>query len=157
ENVQPSQVTNLTTSFITVNGKVSGLHSGLTHVAIDGRTVIFETGADFHSNELVTVTLNPLLAAVASGSVEPYKYQLSIELATPGSQPLAAISPPVSPRAELASEPRQPLPKIKATPGSPVKRAAMMLNGVSVPGDFPYVLITANSNPSPGYVFIENA
>lgn len=33
--------------------------------------------------------------------------------------------------------------------------AAIMPNGVSVPSDFPKVTITINSNPSPGYLFLD--
>src|SRR5882724_2841455 len=87
QQAAPSQVTNLTTSFIHVTGATSGPHSGMTHVASDGRTVIFEMGADFSANELVTVAFNPLTASGAGGSVEPYQYQFMVAGPMPGSLP----------------------------------------------------------------------
>ena len=84
ENVTPSDVTNLTTSFITVAGASSGVHEGVTHVASDGRTVIFTMTNDFSYTELVTVTLNPELAPGTTGSVEPFEYQFVINGPMPG-------------------------------------------------------------------------
>lgn len=36
-------------------------------------------------------------------------------------------------------------------------KAIVMSNGLYVPSDCPQVLITVNTNPSPGYLFLENA
>ena len=48
------------TSFITVTrSRAAGIMPGTTHVASDGRTVIFTMSKDFAVNELVTVTLEP--------------------------------------------------------------------------------------------------
>jgi hypothetical protein len=38
------------------------------------------------------------------------------------------------------------------TPG----QSGIMVNGVSVPADFPHINITVNSNPAPEYIFIDN-
>jgi arylsulfotransferase ASST/carbohydrate binding protein with CBM4/9 domain len=161
EDIKPSEVTNLTTSFITVTGATSGPHSGVTHVASDGRTVIFEMRADFSTNELVTVTLNPLVAPGAGGSVGPYQYQFMIAAPMPGSLPLAVLSPKTkaSPPAGDASAKQKVSLRTSVAPpkAGAVKRVALMPNGVSVPSDFPQVVITANTNPSPGYLFLENA
>jgi hypothetical protein len=75
--VSPSAITNLST-FITVTGASSGAHSGLTHIAGDGRTVIFTMSRDFTDQELVTVTLNPGLASMSDGTALPYQYQFSV-------------------------------------------------------------------------------
>jgi hypothetical protein len=159
ENVPPSEVTNLTTSFITVTGAASGPHSGLTHVASDGRTVIFEMGVDFNTNEMVTVTFNPQVALGAGGSVGPYQYQFMIAAPMPGSVPLVARSPKAPVLAGGASARQKVSLRTSVTPPKTgaVKRVAIMPNGVSVPSDFPQVVITANTNPSPGYLFLENA
>ena len=171
EDVTPSEVTNLTASFITVTGAISGPHSGSTHVAADGRTVIFEMGMDFTSNELVTVTFNPLLAPGAMGSVEPYQYQFMIAAPMPGTLPLTVRPAKAPVPAQVGSAKQKALLRISATefdssrrrlrpPSGPnsgaVKRVALLPNGVSVPSDFPQVVITANTNPSPGYLFLEN-
>jgi hypothetical protein len=46
-------------------------------------------------------------------------------------------------------------PNGKSRRKGPVPQAIVMRNGVSVPSDFPQVVITVNSNPSPGNLFLE--
>lgn len=77
-DLAPSDVTNLLTSFITVAGNHSGVHSGNTHIAADGRTVIFAMTNDFAAEELVTVALNPQLRPGASGSAVPFQYRFAV-------------------------------------------------------------------------------
>lgn len=159
EDVDPSQVANLTNGFITVVGDVSGVHSGLAHIASDGRTVIFDTGVPtFVADELVTVTLNPMLNPAAPGSVTAYQYQFSVSSPMPGSLPLVlAIQPvgqPIGPSNSFSQALITSATNVKVPSG---KRAALKANGVSVPSDFPASVITVNSNPSPGYLFLENA
>ncbi|MCX6875838.1 MAG: aryl-sulfate sulfotransferase [Verrucomicrobia bacterium] len=74
KDVAPSVVTNLA-QFIQVTGASSGIHAGLTKIASDNRTVIFQMSADFQANELVTVTLAP---QTPTGAVQPYQYQFVI-------------------------------------------------------------------------------
>ena len=180
-NVAPIEVTNLTTSFITVVGAISGPHSGVTHVAGDGRTVVFTMPADFIQNELVTVTLNPQLAGGARGRLTLYEYQFMITAPMPASLSAAVFSStmpvpigdtsgdgvlsessnqgPSPTRGTLVNLNTITTPddrkKLSLT-GSPVMAAAaIMPNGVSVPSDFPKVTITINSNSSPGYLFLD--
>ena len=180
-NVAPIEVTNLTTSFITVTGSISGPHSGVTHVAGDGRTVVFTMPADFIQNELVTVTLNPLFAGGARGRLTLYEYQFMITAPMQASLSAAVFSStmPVPIRdtpgdgvlsegsSQGPSPTRGTLVNINTTTtpddskklsltGSPVMAAAaIMPNGVSVPSDFPKVTTTINSNSSPGYLFLD--
>lgn len=167
-NVAPIEVTNLTTSFITVVGAISGTHSGVTHVAGDGRTVVFTMPADFIQNELVTVTLNPQFAGGARGRLTLYEYQFMITAPMPvpigdtsGNGVLSEGSSqgPSPTRGTLVNLNTITTPddskKLSLT-GSPVMAAAaIMPNGVSVPSDFPKVTITINSNSSPGYLFLD--
>jgi hypothetical protein len=159
ESVAPTQVTNLATSFISVTGSISGAHPSATRVATDGRTVIFEMETDFEPNELVTVTMLPLTGTGATESVQPYQYQFMIWGPMPGSLPLAVLPPQLSLGTQEASVSNQaPRPLISATldPNRRTPKAVVMANGVSVPSDFPRVVITVNNNPSPGYLFLEN-
>jgi hypothetical protein len=74
-SISPGALNNLS-SCITVTGSSSGAHAGSTHIAGDGRTVIFQMSGTFFEDELVTVALNP---QVASGSSpDPYQYQFVI-------------------------------------------------------------------------------
>ena len=95
-NVLPSDVTNLLTSFITVTGASSGSHPGTTHVASDGKTVIFTMSKDFTANEVATVVLNPGLRAGAGGTVWPYQYRfvISTHLPDPGTITARGDNPP---------------------------------------------------------------
>jgi hypothetical protein len=161
QNDTPAQVTNLTSGFISVTGYTSGPHSGVTHLASDGRTVIFAMSADFATNELVTVNLNPLFAPESAGTAQPYQYQFMTTAPMPGSLPLvlAPFQGPVPARiVTLPKNPSNSRVQISKSVGPRVKAAAVLQsNGVSVPSDFPAVVITANTNPSPGFLFLENA
>jgi len=75
-DIAPSSITNLS-QCIQVAGVRSGNHPGVTRIASDSRTVIFQMSTDFYANELVTVTLSPGIGAGAGGSVQPYRYQRS--------------------------------------------------------------------------------
>src|SRR5579859_3491985 len=157
-NVVPSQVTNLTNGFITVIGANSGPHSGSTRIAGDGRTVIFDIDTDFSTNELVTVKLVPVLGAGMTGGLDAFDYQFITTAPMPGSLPLS-VRPPSQVSIPASAVDLKMQPRISATPGRrrAGRKAMVLSNGVSVPSDFPQVLITANTNPSPGYLFLENA
>ena len=75
KDLSPSAVTNLST-FVTVTGSISGTHDGQTHVASDGRTVIFTMNRDFTINEAVTVSLAPQSAA--GSGLDSYQYQFVV-------------------------------------------------------------------------------
>jgi hypothetical protein len=93
KGLPPGAVTNLFT-FLTVVGASSGIHTGDTHVASDGRTVIFTLNRDFSTNELVTVRLEPQSAP--SSGLEPYQYHFVVggHLPDPGIITARGESPP---------------------------------------------------------------
>jgi hypothetical protein len=154
-HINPSEITNLATGFITVTGAHSGLHPGTCRLASDGRTVIFTMTRDFSTNELVTVSLQPGLNASTPDSVQSFQYQFMVTAPMPGSLPLALSSPAPS----LAGAPKEHQSEISTAPSQPnhSPKVTLFSNGVAVPSDFPTVQITANNNPSPGYLFLENA
>jgi Arylsulfotransferase (ASST)/Carbohydrate binding domain len=158
-NTSPGAVTNLTQDFITVSGQTSGIHSGSTRIASDGRTVIFEMHSDFTINELVTVSLLPALSGGGAGTTQPFSYQFMVTAPMPGSLPLGVAGSGLPDQTQSVAK-NQPLePRVLATQGPdvPGRKAKVMPNGVSVPSDFPASVITGNNNPSPGYLFLENA
>jgi hypothetical protein len=75
KDLSPNAVTNLST-FVTVTGSISGIHGGQTHVASDGRTVVFTMNQDFFFNEVVTVDLAPQSAA--GSGLDSYQYQFVV-------------------------------------------------------------------------------
>ena len=156
-DVSPSAITNLG-SVITVSGADSGPHTGATRVASDGRTVIFEMSTDFSSNELVSVSLTPLVQTNIAGHLGPFGYQFMTTAPMPDTLPLISVGNRTAVRTPSAAEakPVRPKPNV-LTRKTTVRKAMTMPNGVSVPSDFPQVSITVNSNASPGYLFLENA
>ncbi len=158
EEVDPSDITNLT-SFITVTGATSGVHSGSTKIASDGRTVIFTVSGDFSSNELVTVDMNPTVDPSAEGSVDPYSYVFMTSGPMSGSSPVSMD--------DLVSEGAPPTEKEETPPVDSsvmeedgIERATVgapmiMPNGVSVPSDFPAMDIQNLGPTADGYIFID--
>ena len=161
KSVLPAEVTNLLTGFISVTGYLSGPHSGRTHLASDGRTVIFEMGTDFATNEVVAVTLSPQVAPGTSGTVNTYQYFFLIGAPATGTPTVTANSvggpAPATATAQAIGPPDQPLGPAPPSSARALAAPVVLANGVSVPSDFPKVVITANTNPSPGYLFLENA
>jgi Arylsulfotransferase (ASST)/Carbohydrate binding domain/Dockerin type I domain len=155
EQISPSAVTNLS-SFIQVTGTSSGNHPGETKTATDGRTVIFKMSADFQTNETVSVALNPLLEIGTAGTVEPYEYQFTTSGPTPGAAQ-AAVTPLPEP-VGFSKETEWDGPQAGPTPSPPENTATARIlpNGVSVPSDFPQVVVSVNREPSPGYNFLHN-
>jgi hypothetical protein len=168
EAVSPNDITNLST-FIQVTGAASGW------IATDDRTVICEVSSDFSSDELVTVTLTPTVDPCAGGVVEPYQYQFMVSGPIPNPPPSAStlLQPSGSGSAshdkvmnkqatpdtewDMLSGENMTMTAEDVVSAAVVEEPIIMSNGVSVPSDFPEVLITVNNNPSPGYLFLEHA
>jgi hypothetical protein len=114
--------------------------------------------ADFSPNELVTVTLSPQVASGTAGNLQAYQYQFMVMGPMPGLMPFARLTTGafgggatnIAQKTGIEANPAV----AKRAQGA---KALVMTNGVSVPSDFPQIVITVNSNPSPGYLFLENA
>ncbi len=150
QNISPTAITNLS-RFIHVTGASSGNHAGQTKIAQDGRTVIFTMTTDFTANELVTVSLAPGVPAANGGPISPYQYQFVVSTHLPG----VAAAPVVvaTPAVKSGGSPASPL---GATTVASKGVSGIMSNGVSVPSDFPWIVISTNNNPDPDPIFIDN-
>ena len=95
QDVASSNILNFD-QFISVTGAVSGVHSGQTALASDGRTVRYIMNSDFAPNEVVTVSLKPVLRSGAPGSVGDYMFQFVISgrFPDPGQITSRGDSPP---------------------------------------------------------------
>ena len=136
--------------FIHVQGDKSGIHSGRTTIASDGRTIIFQPTAPFKENEAVDVTLTPLFGSSGAPAIEPIQYRFYV--LRPGPVRFAAntATPAVPPAVKTQAS------TLTLLAGAPVPRVpVIMSNGVSVPSDFPHVYVAANRHPADGYIFIE--
>lgn len=149
EGTSPADLANLS-SFIEVVGQHTGVHTGTTTIATDGRTVVFEPASPFLANEAVDVALVPLLHPGKAGQIKPIQYRFYVQ--RPAAAPLA--SSPVA-HAQAPGIEKQASPQILAAGDWTPNRPTIMPNGVSVPGDFPHVSITQNRNPGDGYIFTE--
>jgi len=140
-DVKADQITNLN-SFISMRGQISGPVGGKTVVANDGRTINFRPDANFALGEWITVHLAPQgigqSRVFADTSFQfkirndfpPYELEPERDFRTRGNE-----SPDVI-RNQIMSGP-DPL----------------VLNGVSLPSDFPVVDVLTSDNPDSGYIF----
>ena len=150
-SISPTAITNLS-SFITVTGAQTGRHTGTTRIAADGRTVRFQMSSGFTANEIVTVSLAPAVPVGGGGPIAPYQYQFMVAGHWADSAPQYAVALTVVPTPKgTGSSPPRPQ-NLVASPGV----AGIMSNGVSVPSDFPWIVITTNNNPCPDPIFIDN-
>jgi len=155
QEVSPNAITNLST-FITVSGASSGVHSGQTHVAIDGRTVIYTMTTDFALDELVTVALTPLVGSGATPRSYQYQFVVGSHILNVGSLTTGGNPPRQPKQTVFDGDPATKwLDRIPEGAGLAPK-FAIMPNGVSVPSDFPQVLITARGIPASDYIWLEN-
>lgn len=140
ESVSPDRIRNLD-GFISVSGGTSGAHPGRTRIASDGKTVLFTADDPFIPGETVTVALDP---DVPSQRPEFFRYTFKV----------------IENSTSAVSDSDEAAPPLRPDPGALKRRAvsqpATFPNGVSVPSDFPYVEVTVNDNPAPGYIFIDN-
>jgi len=142
EALSPECVQNMA-SFIYISGEQSGIHPGKTKIASDQKTIIFTPDSPFIPEEMVTVSLQPVINSSHKIVIKPFTYQFRvIEFISPGT-----VEEEMDDTALGSSIPStRPLST----------RAMVMPNGVSVPSDFPHVEITVNDNPCTDYIFIDN-
>ena len=119
-------------------------------IASDGQTIIFTPATPFAANEVVDVTLNPLLDPTGTEPIEPIQYRFYV--LRPAVAPSQAIDAVSRKTTAAKSEPsKRTILSTASAQGQPL----IMSNGVSVPGDFPHVYVSRNHNPADGYLFLE--
>jgi hypothetical protein len=169
----PYELTNLA-EFVHISGEFSGEHDGVTDIATDGRTIIFKPQVSFHDEEMVTVTISPEFGNGENSSVETIQYQFIVgkspdwEKSYSGRRvgsrdkydALTELNPTISNISErhfkikrdainsVSTSSREYTSQIEAD------RSRIMNSGVSIPSDFPEIVIPVNINPAEGYIFI---
>jgi len=136
KNSSPKNLTNLNTRII-VSGEESGPHFGKTIIASDKQTLIFEPENPYELGEIVHVDIDPQLSGHNLEPIQALNYQFTVlekELSNESISYEKNDTPPLLKNANIVQ------------PG-------IMPNGVSVPADFPYVIIAQNNNPSSDYIF----
>ncbi|MBN1781384.1 aryl-sulfate sulfotransferase [bacterium] len=123
-----------------VSGSRSGHVNGRTVLSTDGKTLIFKPDQPYTTGEHVTVHICPEFTGSDESMDTTVTFMITDEIVPVYQQSLPVHSDPV----------RQPsLCKSHAANADGV----VVLNGVSVPSDFPYIDITVNDDPDPGYIF----
>jgi len=140
QKIKPDQITNLE-SFIQIRGEQSGHVQGRTVVSTDQKTIIYYPENPFQSGELVTVKLKPYLDGQSESFVDT---TITFFIA-----PVEAVFPEV----EEPSASHDFIPEVTQKRYTPNQDGVVVLNGVSIPSDFPYIDITINDNPDDGYIF----
>ena len=143
DRIDPATITNLR-SFLSARGATSGPIRGDTRIASDGRTIIFSPANLFLPGEEVSVRLRAEVGIAGAVLDSSYAFVvLDQEEAT-------SLRPPQRPSIPLTgAKTRESWALSKS--GDPV-----ILNGVSVPSDFPFMQVIESDEPSDGYLFLNN-
>jgi hypothetical protein len=146
KHINPKQIGNLASLF-TVSGTKSGPISGTTSLISDGRTIHFMPDHPFQLSEQITVRLMPSKTGdrLVSYLDTSYTFQISSN-----PDPFASIQE----TAEHISFPDAAASRKMYKKGNAFE--PVVLNGISIPSDFPWIDITINDNPDPGYIFLNN-
>jgi hypothetical protein len=124
--------------FVEIVGSVTGRASGDVSIASDDQTLLFHPVRPFVRGEQVSVQLHVNLAY---GRIDSsYSFRIA-EGETIKSRPTD----------DLAAEIVHPGHLDKTVSSDPV-----VLNGVSIPSDFPSMQVLYSDNPAPGHVFLNN-
>ena len=135
-----SKISNIE-SFIRMEGEKSGSASGKILRSDDRNTWIFRPDSPFQCGEQVFVTIRPM-----TGKGDPL-FNLKTRF---------TIAPLIlSPENEALPDVQQPV-MLRKTGYKTNEDGVILLNGVSVPSDFPFIDVTINTNPAPGAIFCNN-
>ncbi len=140
EKIRPDQISNLET-FIHIRGDQSGTVLGKTVVSDDEKTLIFKPDQPYQLGEKITVNLTPHLL----GQSEPF-LDSTITFTIAPMESNVSLKKRQSDSIVLSNQSSGK----KYTPNAD---GVVVLNGVSVPSDFPYIDITVNDNPDSDYIF----
>jgi len=144
DQVMPDEMTNLN-SFLDIHGSQSGDIAGNTVICIDGKTINFRPYESFIPGERVTVRLGPKLVGTQQAFIDStFYFDIS---------PITEI--PVN-ILERRNGKHTPVLKKNASPQLSNGQDPLIINGISVPSDFPEVEITINDNPDTGLIFLTN-
>jgi hypothetical protein len=141
QDVNPSQIGNFE-GFIDLTGDKSGLISGETTILSDQKTIRFLPDHAYQRGETVTVRIWPLLKGENSPFIKKTfhftvhdRTESDHKTAVPKSKPAQRSVFDHSVNGIMVEDPR-------------------ILNGVSVPSNFPILNILLSNDPAPGFIFI---
>ncbi|NQT26490.1 aryl-sulfate sulfotransferase, partial [candidate division KSB1 bacterium] len=145
-DISPSQIENLT-SFISVKTEPGEAIAGQIETASDRKTILFYSDALYPQNEKIMVSLRPILKGQDVVFCDTTYHFTTIAQS-------AIVTDQTQNR--LGSYINNPEPSPTPKPMSGTFQDPVILNGVSIPSDWPRISITILNNPSDGYLFISN-
>lgn len=137
-NFSPSEITNLA-SCIKVVGVESSVQKGITFIASDKKTIIFEPDRSYIEGETVKVRIEPVFSVSGIEYIKPLEFEFSV-LENTNNRGFIRDK-------EKVDKPQQSSAESKSGP-------VIMPNGVAVPADFPHVNVTNSINPSEDYIYL---
>ena len=144
QQIEPGDIENLS-EFCSVQGTKSGAISGRIIKVSDKHTIHFIPDKPFRRAERITVHLTPKINSICQDTI--YQFYTVTNPYSPST--LRLLSNESQDRVSLpAGWARRFYKNDNLDP--------VIINGISIPSDFPWVKITINDNPDPGYIFLNN-
>jgi hypothetical protein len=140
--IDPLQISNLD-DFAAISGRESGVADWSARVASDGKTIMLDPLRSFVFGEEVTVRLDPKAGGADQDLSTTFTFRVT-------------ESASIESQASTSREDPNPNPAHPATIGKAARGDPVVINGVSVPADFPAMQVIESDNPSPGYFFLNN-
>jgi hypothetical protein len=142
KQISPYRITNRNT-FISVNGKKQGKINGRTIISTDRRTIIFKPTQPFLAGEHVSVQIDPHVDNNQATALDTaFQFTITSQKNVRHHQK------------DHAPQTRVQEPFVPSLKKEPVNGDPIIMNGISIPSDFPWVDITVNDNPDTGYIFL---
>ena len=145
KDIHPSQIMNIN-SLISVHGKKSGQVNGKTVISTDKKTIIFKPLSAYLPGDIISVRIHPKVRGDV-GNIQDISFHFTVSL---------QVNQQTGTGEKEAGIQKQNISSVpilrKQNNGDPV-----VINGVSVPADFPMVDITVNDNPDSGYIFLNTS
>ena len=136
-NLAPDGIANFD-DCIALKGGVSDSYPGATVISTDARTLIFKPDNDFQFGDSVTVRISPVKLGASHCCLDTtFHFIIGFESVSSMNED---VNTTWNASAAIATELQDPA----------------VINGISIPSDFPWADITINDNPDPGYIFISH-
>ena len=143
QKVLPDQLNNVE-NFIHLSGDKSGAVSGSTTILSDQKTIRYLPDKPFQAGETVTMHISPILNEAGDAFLQKtYSFKIYDKIEKKNSKPLLKNSQNNIQVIDYSEQ------GIKA-------QDPVMINGVSIPDDFPILNILYSNNPTDGLIFLNH-
>ena len=151
--IYPSEIVNLETC-ITVHGQKSGHIDGNTIVSSDEKTVLFKPFTPYLHGDKIEFRVTPRLHGESVPLCDTTFSFFVAPVQLPDQKPMDENSTNARSQTNTPVTRDSDSQRHKQYPSN--ADGVILLNGVSVPSDFPYIDITIKDNPDPGYIFCKH-